>query len=1622
MKKFFRKMVVFMLFLSCIWLINWVDNIYAKNSVNKKNVVLSEKYTWKKLERAKNSLKSKKEYRFLIESTDSLNNISSYFKTWDKKAKVKKVSKNKFMVKLPLNSTFLSDELLLISNWVVPITIWWYKTIQLEIFEGFWTWSYLNGEEITKLWWQTKIWVDTFQEDLQTKNKIKVAILDTWIDYNHNDLNNNYNSSLSYDFINDDADALDDNGHGTQVAWIVWSEVNWAWTYWVNSNSDLVALKVLDANGLGTNYDVLEAIDYAKTNNIKVINISFWWFWDPSTSAVCQAITDAKNNWIYTIVSAWNGNTNISNVVPAWCADAITVWAVNKLDKKSSFSNFWTNVKVYAPWEEIYTTTLNNKYTLKNGTSFSAPFVSWIVAKELAFSWWIIYDNVLNNLRQNYNLVWEINIENTWTTVTNSTPIEFSTWVFVLPENLDSYYRFDDFRYLSIDANYVYYGDMKSPDKIYKLKLNDKWIRYPKEYYTKNPKIVFWNKDSIYPFYFNSWVYIKLSEYPNPELLKSLSWALNNWFVANQFTASSLWKYDINLKFDKISGKKIMDLNWWIIYSDNTYLYYNNSNDQYKLYRIKSDWTDANPEWTLFMNLSYIWFNRIEQDYIYYNNPTDEYKLYRIKKDWSDYNTWWTKVIDIPYSWWIFIDSYYIYYIDPTDEYKLYRIKKDWTEANTWWTKVIDMPNSSASMSDWEYIYYNNPTDEYKLYRIKKDWTESYTWWTKVIDIPYSWWTFIDLDYIYYNNQNDNNKPYRIKKDWSEISTWWIKIINAELAQLLISDDLYIYYNNPIDNYLLYRVKKDWSEVDTLWMKLSNKIVAYVMLIEWDYLFFTSGEWSNLSVYKVKKDWTWETKIADKYYSYVNNDSIYIYWFEGDYYTTNKFSYYKVKKDWTDTNLYIENNLIYNSSEITIPTWMNYIRINIDRTIPIWTNFKFTVSNNNSSFYEINESDLNWTTNINLNNLFWLTTDKLYYKIELLWDTSDTTKTPVINSVELTEWKLEAPTNLQQYVQSPWLAKQPIDLWEKIGKFQSGTWIILSAEWINEVNKLMRLKFEIYKQWEIIPIDTIYWAFTWASQFSEQVIVSYPWAWNYSWNVTKETSDWNASETREYGNNSSQWEYDYALFEWFEPYPYGYKFANSSPAYFNCITDPLSCIYPWKLLTWWFYWVTSTQPIVRSKIDWNKWELFDLAFDLSWLSDNQLFDSFEVVWLNRDDALQWWNCYGMAVSSAMQYTHPNFLQTYFPTFSSRIWNWTIWNNIDKLSTNWYGQWNEYEDNLKTILAFQLMQYNVVQNKNNSNYTWALNIFNTLKYNQDKTYVLNFYWKVANNYFWETNVWHAVVPYKVEEELDWTKRIYFRDNNIQYPKNADYIAYNQYIEINSTWSWVAPHYKDWISYTDMSLVDLNDIYNWNNKSRPLWFDKKDELITLSWSNDLYVVDTSWRISWFLSWSIFDEIPWVNVIVPLSDTLSWTTLNTWKQIYLPKKQDITIKIIWKWQEKYDLMIAWGDYYTKIENVETSTWKIDLYKSSNNNLNIDFGDRKKWKYKLLIDNFNNEKTKKNSTIYIDNIDTVNEPQNFDINWKEVLNNTDKSIVHEIDKDKDWKYNWKSDIFKTYHAINNK
>ena len=612
----------------------------------------------------------------------------------------------------------------------------------------------------------------------------------------------------------------------------------------------------------------------------------------------------------------------------------------------------------------------------------------------------------------------------------------------------------------------------------------------------------------------------------------------------------------------------------------------------------------------------------------------------------------------------------------------------------------------------------------------------------------------------------------------------------------------------------------------------------------------------------------------------------------------------------------------------------------------------------------------------------------LYWKVKgdwIFWD-SDWTDEKCINVLWCVQiWTLDflEPNNLMQFIHSPELEEDELEEWEKVWKYQSGSWIIFKAFLENNWIENIKLAVDIYKNWINDPVYTDYSDYIIGSSWTWEVIVNYSnlWSWDYYWKARVENELWKSTTAIHYWENEV-WETDFTLYEWFEPYPYWYDFYNKSVA------------------TWTLDYL-------------DKWTMFYDVFDTSEFDDDweMLSDAYESVWLNKDNPFQWWNCYGMAVSAGMQYSHPEFMSTkYYTWFYDNIWTTgTVREDIDEPNLeDWY--WNDYDGVLKTILSFQLFQYSTHAKDAENN--WTDNVNNILEDIRDYPnidYVITFKWTVEiETATWtiQETQWHAVIPYKVE----WNK-IYFRDNNIQYPNRWSYLAYNQYIEVLSNWNWKIWLYENnwWISFDSISLMNIDDLYYWWVKTAPNWFDWSSSVYTLSWSSDLYVIDNFGNKSWFIDWKIIEEVPWVNVIIPFNTLLKWTiNENTWKQIQVTNNENLKVKIIWKKKENYDLMIAWWDYYTKISWVEINKWELDEYEFSNKEIKIKFDKQKKWDYNIKIDNFDKE-LKWN--VKIDNIKVLSNLQKFSIDWNGLKNKVDKNnkisnIIYEEDEDGDGIY----------------
>jgi subtilisin family serine protease len=221
---------------------------------------------------------------------------------------------------------------------------------------------------------------------LLTQNKgsgVNVAIIDTGIDYTHSDLDANFGTLLGYDFVNDDSEPMDDNGHGTHCAGIVAAEDNGEGVVGVAPGAHLYAVKVLDSGGSGYGSDVIAGIQWSVTNNMDVISMSLGS--DFGSISLKTACDNAYYSSGVLLVAAAGNDGNPpgkgDNVdYPAGYDSVIAVAATDRSDNRASFSSTGSAVELAAPGVSIYSTWRNGGYATKSGTSMACPHVAGTAA------------------------------------------------------------------------------------------------------------------------------------------------------------------------------------------------------------------------------------------------------------------------------------------------------------------------------------------------------------------------------------------------------------------------------------------------------------------------------------------------------------------------------------------------------------------------------------------------------------------------------------------------------------------------------------------------------------------------------------------------------------------------------------------------------------------------------------------------------------------------------------------------------------------------------------------------------------------------------------------------------------------------------------------------------------------------------------------------------------------------------------------------------------------------------------------------------------------------------------------------------------------------------------------
>jgi len=298
------------------------------------------------------------------------------------------------------------------------------------------------GQAYSDLWGIKLIEADDAWDTTEGDGAI-VAVIDTGISYTHEDLKDNMwknpgeipsngrdddsngfiDDIYGYDFLNNDGNPIDDNGHGSHCAGTIAAVGNnGLGVIGVAPGVKLMAVKGLDKGGSGTTADLAEGVKYAVDNGARVLSNS----WGsssrmPSDAVIEEAVAYAVSKGVVPVFAAGNSNDDVAYYSPQNKETTITVAASTPGDEKCSFSNYGQLIDVSAPGggldndpagrgnvlstlpEGVTLATsdrkVSNGYYRLAGTSMACPHVSGLAGLIISLSPSLSYEEVRDFIR-----------------------------------------------------------------------------------------------------------------------------------------------------------------------------------------------------------------------------------------------------------------------------------------------------------------------------------------------------------------------------------------------------------------------------------------------------------------------------------------------------------------------------------------------------------------------------------------------------------------------------------------------------------------------------------------------------------------------------------------------------------------------------------------------------------------------------------------------------------------------------------------------------------------------------------------------------------------------------------------------------------------------------------------------------------------------------------------------------------------------------------------------------------------------------------------------------------------------------------------------------------------------
>ncbi len=238
-----------------------------------------------------------------------------------------------------------------------------------------------NDPQLAQLWGLAKISAPAAWDLTSGSPAVRVAVVDTGISTDHLDLAANV--VPGFDFVQNDADPRDFNGHGTHVAGTIGARGNnGRGVTGVDWQVSLMPVRVLDGSGRGSNANVTAGFTYACSHGASVVNASLGG--TGYSTAMRDAIGSPACAGTLFVVAAGNDGLNDDatphypcsyGAAPDNLPNVICVAATDQSDRLASFSNYGSSVDLAAPGVGITSTW--PAYDALSNDGFEDPFSAW---------------------------------------------------------------------------------------------------------------------------------------------------------------------------------------------------------------------------------------------------------------------------------------------------------------------------------------------------------------------------------------------------------------------------------------------------------------------------------------------------------------------------------------------------------------------------------------------------------------------------------------------------------------------------------------------------------------------------------------------------------------------------------------------------------------------------------------------------------------------------------------------------------------------------------------------------------------------------------------------------------------------------------------------------------------------------------------------------------------------------------------------------------------------------------------------------------------------------------------------------------------------------------------------